>query len=782
MAKRHSVPSPKKIRLTAAAPHPISLWRPPLKQLFFSLVSWPWLVITRLSSRITYLFLRIVVSWYQWLSLPWNSNLRRRRRLIEEQVEHQQQVVAFFRRPLVLSSLFILLVSICGAGYWTYVNIVADLPSPSEINVRGQSLTTKILDRNGQVLFQIYEDENRTLIPLSEVPPSLIQATIAIEDQDFYHHRGFSIQGFSRAVVAYYQGKDIQGGSTITQQLVKNRLLSREKTLQRKIKELLLSIMVERTYTKDQILEMYLNQVAYGGSTYGIEAAAHRYFNKSAKDLTLSESTLLAGLPQSPSIYSPFGPTPELAQERQAAVLRRMVEDGYISPEQASQTKQEPLQFRTDQIDIQAPHFVMYVKKLLAEMYGEEVVNKGGLEVTTTLDLDLQNATQAEVSKEVATLNQLNIHNGAALVTNPQTGEILSMVGSTNYFDFDQDGQVNVAIRPRQPGSSIKPITYAVALESGLSPASRIEDAPVTFQIPGSKPYSPKNYDGRFHGNVTLREALGSSYNIPAVKLLATVGIGTMIDQAEQMGISTWQDRDRYGLSLTLGGGEVLMTDMAEVYGTFANYGYTVDLNPFLEVKNQRGDILYRNSCALDQQGCNRRRTLDTRVAFEITDILKDNGARTPAFGPRSVLTIPNQEVAVKTGTTNNLRDNWAIGYTTQRVVAVWVGNNDNSPMSYVASGVTGASPIWNNIMRLVLDENEPHRFATPSGMLKVKVCVKTGTLTCSGCPETADYYFTAGTEPTTTCKPTDFSQPSATPALPNRNQILNGLTAPRRR
>ena len=354
------------------------------------------------------------------------------------------------------------------------------------------------------------------------------------------------------------------------------------------------------------------------------------------------------------------------------------------------------------------------------------------------------------------------------------------MVGSTNYFNFNDDGQVNVTLRPRQPGSSIKPITYALALANGMVPSTRIDDSPVTFQIPGSKPYSPKNYDGRFHGSVTLREALGSSYNIPAVKLLASVGISNMIDQAEKMGISTWQDRSRFGLSLTLGGGEVLMTDMAEVYGTFAYNGQTVDLNPFLEIKNQRGDILYRNTCALEKTNCQPRRTLDTRVAYQITDILKDNQARSPAFGLQSVLTIPNQDVAVKTGTTNNLRDNWAIGYTTDRVVAVWVGNNDNSPMSYVASGVTGASPIWNTLMRQVLDESSPHRFATPSGMIKVTVCSRTGTLPCSACPSTSDEFFTPGTEPTRQCTPADFTSPSPSSrpfeqSLPERNQILNG-------
>ena len=421
----------------------------------------------------------------------------------------------------------------------------------------------------------------------------------------------------------------------------------------------------------------------------------------------------------------------------------------------------------------------MYVKQLLAEKYGETLVNQGGLEVRTSLDLELQNQTQEIVTQEVNKLARLRIGNGAALVTNPQTGEILAMVGSKNYFDFAHDGQVNVTVRPRQPGSSIKPLTYSVALERGKTPYSIIEDSPVTYHNPGSPPYSPKNYDGKYHGRVTLKQALASSYNIPAVKTLAEVGISNVIDKGQAMGISTWTDRSRFGLSLTLGGGEILMTDMAEVYGTFANYGYTVDLNPILEVVDSRGAILYQNNCALERTNCPRRPNLDPRVAYQLNDILSDNNARTPAFGPRSVLQIPNQQVAVKTGTTNNLRDNWTIGYTQDRLVAVWVGNNDNTPMSYVASGITGASPIWNNIIRLTLDDQHPHHFPTPDGLMTVKICVQTGTLTCQGCPITIDAQFLPGTQPTQACNPAYFKpKPTVSPET-NRDRILNGFEFP---
>lgn len=670
---------------------------------------------------------------------------------------------------------------ILAGAYYTYDIAFKDLPQVNQITQRKQPLTTKILDRNGKLLYSIYKDENRTLIPLSKVPASMKLATISIEDRDFYTHYGLSPRGILRALKENSEGNRIQGGSTITQQLVKMTLLTPEKTLKRKIREAMLSFLVEKTYTKDEILEMYLNQVPYGGSTYGVEEASKRYFGKSAEHLNLAEAAFLAGLPQSPSHYSPFGNSPELAYGRQREVLRRMVEDGYITQEQADRARQEPLTFQPNATDIQAPHFVMYVKEMLAQLYGEELVNQGGLEVRTTLDFDLQKQTEEIITKEMELLAKLRISNGAALVTNPTTGEILAMVGSKDYFDIEHDGQVNVTMRPRQPGSSIKPVTYAVALEQGQTPSTLIADEPITFQITGAPPYSPKNYDGRFHGNVTMRESLGSSYNIPAVKTLAAIGVSNMIDQAEAMGISTWQDRNRFGLSLTLGGGEVLMTDMAKVYGTFANNGKTTDLAPLLEVKSAKGDVLFHNHCALDTIDCPSTKTLSEKTAYQITDILSDNVARTPAFGPRSVLDIPGHQVAVKTGTTNNLRDNWTIGYTTDRVVSVWVGNNDNTPMSYVASGVTGASPIWNKIMRLTLDDDAPHKFATPSGLVKVKICVPTRTLPCNGCPLVREELFEAGMEPKFACNPSQLPSPSTQPVRPTQTRTTTPrVTTPR--
>jgi penicillin-binding protein 1C len=552
--------------------------------------------------------------------------------------------------------------------------------------------------------------------------------------------------------VSNSQGEQTQGGSTITQQLVKLRLLSPEQTLQRKIKEVIVAILAEGIYEKDQILEMYLNQVPYGGSTYGIEEASQKYFGKSAKNLDLAESALIAGLPAAPSAYTPFGSNPEFAKNRQLEVLRRMVEDGYISEEQAYQAGAQELQFATNTIDIEAPHFVMYVRDLLEEEYGPETLYRGGLEIRTTLDSELQAEVQEKVTSEVDRLASLRVSNGAALVTNPTNGEIYAMVGSTDYFDFEHDGQVNVTTRPRQPGSSIKPLTYALALEKGSTVTTLIDDQPITYEIAGSKPYSPKNYDGKYHGKVTLKEALASSYNIPAVKLLNQLGVNTLIDKAEEMGITTWGDRRRFGLSLTLGGGEVLMTDMAKMYGAFANEGYVTDLNPILEIRNYKGETLYQNTCALENEGCFRQKALDSRVAYLISNILSDNSARIPAFGPQSTLYIPNQQVAVKTGTTNNMRDNWTFGYTSDRLVSVWVGNNDNQPMSYVASGVTGASSIWNDIMVTILDEEKPHAFEVPPGLVQVAQCIQGENKSCRGCNSGKVEYYVAGTEPKGLC------------------------------
>lgn len=652
-----------------------------------------------------------------------------------------------------------------GLTLWFGVWWVKALPSPELLRERRPIVSTKIYDRNGILLYKVFEDENRTVVPLTEISPHLVQATLAIEDTHFYEHWGVSVRGVMRAFVHNLQSDSTHGGSTVTQQLVKNTLLSTERTWERKIKEAVLAVAVDYFYTKEEILAYYLNEVNYGGAIYGAEEASQWYFGKPARDLTLAESALLAGLPQRPSAYSPYGSYPEQGLVRQREVLAQMEAVGYITPQQRQEAEQETMVFRPATFDIIAPHFVMFIQDQLSQQFGEAVMRQGGLEVYTTLDVTVQASAEAAVAHELDRLQRLRVSNGAAMVTNPKTGEVLAMVGSHDYFDIEHDGQVNVTLRERQPGSSIKPVTYATAFERGFRPSSTIEDSPVTYTAAGSPPYSPKNYDGRFHGRVTLREALASSYNIPAVRLLAEVGIETMVAKARAMGITTWNDSSRFGLALTLGGGEVTMYDMAQVYGTFANGGQTVPLNPIVSVTTYDGKELYRNPCANAQQPCNGRQVLSPLTAYQITSVLSDNSARTPAFGPRSVLHIPDQEVAVKTGTTNSLRDNWTIGYTNDRVVLTWVGNNDNTPMSAVASGVTGASPIWNSIMKAQLSEmSSPHRFALPPQLERVAICASTGTLACNGCPNVVQEVFQVGHAPTARCSPEWFAN-NAQPA-----------------
>ncbi|HAX01316.1 MAG: hypothetical protein A2378_01510 [Candidatus Pacebacteria bacterium RIFOXYB1_FULL_44_10] len=695
---------------------------------------------------------------------------RKKRVQKEQRLDYKSTFRAVFA-PFISGALITML--LFGSGYGVYAYVFQDLPSPRSLLDREPPLTTKIYDRNGVLLYKMYKDENRTLVPLNKVPEQVKQAFIAIEDKSFYSHHGFSLRGIARATLSNAKGERVEGGSTITQQLVKNTLLSPEKTIRRKVRELVLSVMVEASISKDQILEMYFNEVSFGGTLYGVEEASRTYFGKSISEVSLAEGAFLAGLPQAPSSYSPFGPTPEKGINRQYQVLQRMVEDGYISQEQADQAKNEQLTFIPERTEIKAPHFVMYIRELLAQEYGEDILSQGGLEVVTTLDMKTQELAEKAIRDELLKLKNARVSNGASIVTNPQTGEILAMVGSRDYFDIANDGQVNVTIRERQPGSSIKPLTYAVAFSKGMTPSTMIEDSAVTFTFAGTQPYSPKNYDGAYHGKVSLRTALANSYNIPAVKLLAQVGIRDMIEQGRKMGISSWGEDQvsRFGLSLTLGGGEVKMIDMAKLYGTFANQGVTVELQPIQKISNTKGEVIYQNPCTStntvsnEKQSCDKKKTLDPRVAWQITSILSDNIARSSAFGRNSVLEIPKQQVAVKTGTTNSLRDNWTAGYTSDRVVVTWVGNNDNTPMSRVASGITGASPIWNTIMRTQLDEATPHVFETPEGFVKVKICAQTGTLTCSACPRTIEESFIAGTEPKRACTESMFTPPSPSPS-----------------
>ena len=664
---------------------------------------------------------------------------------------------------------------------YIYQQIFADLPSPHTLTNRSQKLTTQILDRNGQLLYKIYRDENRTPIKLSSLPPYVKEAFLAIEDNGFYNHSGFSVTSVIRATYHNLTKQKVEGGSTITQQLVKNALLSPEKTWQRKVKELILAIAVESIYDKDEILEMYLNEVGFGGPAYGIQEAAQQYFDVNARQLSIAQAAFLAGLPKAPSKYSPYI-NPGLAASRQNLVLSLMLKAGYLGEDQVTEAIDTKLVFAPPKIEINAPHFVMYVRDLLVDQYGEELISHGGLKVTTSLDLNLQKKAEIIITAELSRLTRLNVRNGALLITQPATGEILAMVGSANYFDLENDGQVNLTTSLRQPGSSIKVVNYALAFEKGDKPNTTIKDEPISFNIPGSGLWTPKNYDGRFHGTLTLRLALANSYNIPAVLLLAKNGVANMIALGEKMGITSWDEPARYGLSLTLGGAEVKMTDLATVYGTFANSGLTVPLNPILKIEDRQGRAVAFDPC-LSGLSCVSSPAISQETAFFVSDILSDNSARASAFGYRSVLNLSPFKAAVKTGTSNNLRDNWTIGYTPDYVVAAWVGNNDNSPMSQVASGVTGASPIWSKMMRELL-ENSPTNtaFATPASLVRLPICTLTGTLTCSGCP-TIYEYFTKGREPKTACKSEDVAKiieerakASPTPI----NQILTGASTTR--
>ncbi len=623
-----------------------------------------------------------------------------------------------------------------------FVVFLQDLPSPKMLVLGQIPQTTKIYDRNGTLLYQMYADQNRTIIPLREVPTYLQEATIAIEDKDFYKHPGFDISAIIRSVIKNASGEELQGGSTITQQLVKSALLTPETSITRKIKEVILAFWTEKTYSKNTILEMYFNQVPYGGTAWGAEAASQTYFGKKAADLNLAESAFLAGIPRAPSIYSPYGTTPDLWKKRQHEVLQRMKELGYITTEQANQAEEEALTFRQQQTPLHAPHFVMYVKDVLVKKYGLPFVERGGLTVTTSLDLPLQEKAQKIVADEVANDAYLNLTNGAVMITNPKNGDILAMVGSRDFSD-PKIGNVNVATSLRQPGSSIKIVTYATALSKGFTAASILDDSPVTYASPGAPSYSPVNYDGKFHGRPSLRIAFANSFNIPAVRTLNAIGIPAFLDMGQKMGITTWNDPKRYGLSITLGGAEVTMLDMTTVYGVLANNGLRVDSNPILTITDSKGNILEQ------KDGNDGKRIVDEGVTFIMSNILSDNQARALEFGTNSPLQITEHTVSVKTGTSDNKRDNWTFGYTNDRLVGVWVGNNDNSPMSQnLASGITGAAPIWNKIMTMLLEGKPDEKPVQPEDVI---------TKPCLGRIE----YFVKGTENTVNCA----FRPTATPS-----------------
>lgn len=591
-----------------------------------------------------------------------------------------------------------------------------DLPSPNKINSRIMAESTKILDREGNLIYEVHGDKNRTLISFDEMPKYIKDATVAVEDKEFYKNKGFNIRGIARAFIYNLTHKNkMQGGSGITQQFVKNALLSPERTISRKIKELILSIEIEIVYSKNDILKMYLNEIPYGSNAYGIEAAAKTYFGKGAKELTLAECAALAALPKAPTYYSPYGSHKDSLLARKDMVLDKMAEQGFISKEEAEKAQLEKLAFTKRQESITYPHFVMYVREKLVEKYGEKMVEEGGLRVTTTIDPKKQKiAEDVIMNKAPDQLKKYGASNASLVSIDPKTGQVLAMVGSINYFDDAIDGNVNVGIRDRQPGSSFKPFAYATAWKKDrYGPGSPMFDLKTDFG--GNPPYKPDNYDGREHGLQTMRTALSQSLNIPAVKTLYIAGVKETIDTAHDMGITTLNDPDRYGLALVLGGGEVKLLDMVGAFGVFANKGEKKDTTPIIKVENSKGKVLeeYKNTKG--------KGVLDSQIAYLVSSVLSDNNSRAPIFGSNSPLTFgKSRPVAAKTGTTQEWRDAWTIGYTPSLAGGVWAGNNDNSTMKKGADGVYVAAPLWNEYMTKALEGTPVEHFEKPSGIKKV--------------------------------------------------------------
>ncbi len=675
----------------------------------------------------------------------------------------------------VLVTLFAFSMAVIGArsldGATGLIEIFTrDLPSPEAAVQREVFKSTFIYDRSGEQLYEIFDPNGgrRTIVPISEIPQHLIAATVATEDANFYENPGFDLKAMFRALWQNYRGQGVySGASTITQQLIRNALFDPaerfDRSIGRKVKEIVLAYRLSQLYSKDEILERYLNEINYGNLAYGIEAASHTYFDKSVNGLTLAEASFLAGLPQSPNDYNPFLNF-RSAKERQAEVLGLMVRQGYISEKIAEAALKQELKLGQARSDILAPHFVMYVRELLERKYGRNRLFHAGFRVYTTLDMKVQRAAEAASKEHVAKIKEFNANNAAVLAINPNSGEIIAMVGSVDFWDKSISGQVNMTTAQRQPGSTLKPFTYAAAFARGTtSPGSIVLDEPTQFRGAAGEPYIPRNPDGTFRGPVTIRYALANSLNIPALKTLNEVGVSTMVNLAKRMGITTLNDTQRYGLTVTLGGGEARMIDLVYAYTPFANGGLQIgepvaDPKPnqrefepasILKIVDAEGRVLEEYS---PRPG---KRIISPQVAWMVTDILADDESRSDTYGRNSPLQL-NRPAAAKTGTTDNNEDSWTIGYTPDLVVGVWVGNAGNQPMR-VIGGLAGAGAIWNGTMTRALKDVAPRPFARPSGLVQAAFDPRTGMRPGSGVQPKTDWFLESNV-------PTQWTQPAPPP------------------
>ena len=596
------------------------------------------------------------------------------------------------------------------------------MPDLQAFEERKVSQSTKIYDRTGKILlYDVHENTKRTQIPLENISDYIKKATISIEDEDFYTHNGIKFTSIIRAILANLtSGAYSQGGSTITQQVIKNSLLTTEKTITRKLKEWVLSLKLEGIMTKDQILSLYLNETPYGGNIYGVEEASKTFFGKSSSELSLAESAYIAAIPKAPTYYSPYGQNKDKLDIRQKLVLSKMLEIGFINKEEYEKAEKEKVEFQSqEKYGIKAPHFVEFIKQYLVNKYGEKALQEKGYKVITTIDYDLQLKTE-EIIKKTALENEkkFNAKNAAAVIIDPKTGQILTMVGSRDYFDKDIDGNYNVTLALRQPGSTFKPFVYATAFNKGYTPDTVLFDLPTEFQStcdPEGKPlynndesdcYMPENYDGEYIGPISLRNALAQSRNIPAIKTLYLAGIRDSIQTARSMGITSLSYPDRYGLTLVLGGGETTLLEMTSAYGVFANNGIKNKYTGILSVEDNTGEIIEGYEQITEN-------VLNENTALLISDILSDKEAKIPAYGNNSVLYFSGRTVASKTGTTNDYRDAWTIGYTPEIVVGTWAGNNDNSPMEKKVAGMIVA-PMWRQVMDFALASTTGETFDLP--------------------------------------------------------------------